>query len=112
LTLENRSEFIVVEVRIRCHFEHKLIGVVRGVELLRAKIYSRDAEGGLFTRVKNHQRESGDYRRGFADGCKIRTETFAIYCKNKGMWRAGCIADYIPAVLACLCQSRVLIWTE
>ena len=43
---------------IRCHFKLKMIGVVRGVGLLTTKLYSRDAEGGLFTRGSALERGS------------------------------------------------------
>src|SRR6266567_820410 len=48
---------------------------------------------GYSPEVKIQQRESGDYRRGFADGWKTRTGRLHSVAKNKGMWWAGCIAD-------------------
>lgn len=57
IRFDKGSELVVVGVGIRCHFKLKIIGVVRGGELLTAKIF-RDAEGGLFTRVNNIITES------------------------------------------------------
>jgi hypothetical protein len=45
------SELVVVEVRVRYPYEHKVIGVVRGDGLLNTKDIQRDAEGGLHRRL-------------------------------------------------------------
>jgi hypothetical protein len=80
LTLDKRIELILFGVRIRCHFKHKTIGVLRGVGLLNTKYIQGMRRAGYSPEVIFSIQESGDYRRGFADGWKTRTGTFALSC--------------------------------
>jgi hypothetical protein len=70
-----------------------MIGVLRGVELLKQNIFKGMRRAGYSPEVIFSIQESGDYRRGFADGWKTRTGRLHSVAKNKGMRRAGCIAD-------------------
>jgi hypothetical protein len=49
--LEKGIEFVVVEVGVRCLFEHKMIGVVRGGELLITKFYEGMRRAGYSPEV-------------------------------------------------------------